>query len=83
MNPMTPDKLKIAFDLVADPKDWRAPINAVVLVEARDAVGVTLGEIAAAIVHYTATKPDIFVLTVPAGAVVFRAEGYRAGPAGP
>lgn len=77
------DRLKIAFDLVADPKDWRAPIYAVVLVEARDAVNVTVDEISAAITHYTATVPQVHVLSSPSGALLFKAAGYREGPAGP
>lgn len=68
--------LEAAFHIVANPKDWKAPIDTVI------AAHPTLLEmIADAIVHFTATVPT-FVETEH-GRVRVRAAGYRAGPAGP
>jgi hypothetical protein len=70
----TETELSAAFDLVADPCDWRAPVNAVVDSE-------HWGAVQAAVRFYTATEPT-YDLTVSRKLLV-RAAGYRAGPAGP
>jgi hypothetical protein len=62
------------FDLVANPADWKAPIDAVVPIKT------DLAMLVDAIEWFTATKPTITY----AGADGFHvaAIGYRAGPAG-
>jgi len=67
-----PVDLKAAFDLVANSKDWKAPVDAVVPV-AMD------GVVAAAVEFYTATKASFAVVK---GGLRVSAAGYRAGPAG-
>jgi len=88
-------ELKEAFDKVADPDDWRAPIDRVV-------PEVDLEVTKSAIIFYTATEPMVeewtggktysTALSFDPGVVkltlrgpLFRveSEGYRAGPAGP
>ena len=62
------------FRLVADPKDWKAPIDAKV------PKNLDLNALQDAIVHFTATEPTF----VTSGDYVqVKAAGYRAGPAGP
>lgn len=68
----TQEQLQRAFDAVANPQDWKAPIEAVIESSAWQLTK-------AAIVHFTATQPTLkanddgrFVVTAP---------GYRAGPA--
>jgi hypothetical protein len=67
-------KLNDAFDKVHNPKDWRAPIRAVV--KKKD-----LATAIEAIEYFTATQ----VTVKPAGKNIFRVSsvGYRMGPAGP
>lgn len=67
-------RLSDCFDAVANPDDWRAPIDAIV--EAVD-----LNDTIQAVIHYTASTPII----VDDGPGKYRlyAQGYRAGPAGP
>lgn len=72
--PFSTRALKRAFDAVADPADWRNPIDAMIPAGHRDVT-------AAAIDFYTATPAsfadvdgDFFNVT---------AVGYRNGPAGP
>jgi hypothetical protein len=67
--------LRDAFDRVATPEDWRAPICAVVPCYLRDVVR-------AAVIFYTATVPS-FHETAGGRNVQVRAIGYRNGPAGP
>ena len=72
-------RLEAAFNMVADPNDWRAPIDAYV---PKDTDLVLLEE---AIVFYTATTPT-FTVALGKDQVMrirVRADGYRAGPAGP
>lgn len=70
--------LKSTFDRLADPDDWRGPIDATIEAEFRR-------EVEAAVIFYTATVPTF----EPAGTrgkvklVRVRSEGYRMGPAGP
>lgn len=80
----TEPELHAAFDRVADPDDWRAPINAIV---PEEELPVTL----AAIEFFTATKgkaePSKWEVVPPEGEVKkcvrVTAAGYRNGPAGP
>lgn len=79
--------LTAAFNQVKNPKDWKAPINAIVNVASTDTIGV--GLYLDAIEYFTATKPELFLLdrvTLGGGQEVdkFRivSEGYRLGPAG-
>lgn len=82
--------LAAAFDLVADAKDWRAPIRAFVTAAQLDESGLTLNNVIEAVTHYTATgarvhpiaKGERHELGEGPGYVV-TAKGYRAGPAGP
>jgi len=66
--------LKHVFDQLCDPKDWKAPITAVVTGEA---VLVSV----AAIEFYTATIPTVSGPTQNMKYVI-ESEGYRQGPAG-
>lgn len=73
---LTEAELHQAFNLVADPDDWRAPINALV----------GPGELEAAITaieFFTATIPTVEVVSVPERVYRVRSVGYRNGPAGP
>lgn len=63
-----------AFDVVCDPDDWRAPIDAEVAVEE---VPVTV----AAIEYFTATS--VRVTRCHTDRCRVRSVGYRSGPAGP
>lgn len=71
----TVDQLSTAFDQVADPADWRAPIAATIAAE-------DFGLVSAAVEFYTATK---VVVDRQCGEreLVVSAIGYRDGPAGP
>lgn len=63
-----------AFDLVADPDDWRAPIRA--FCRAADVKAVQ-----EAVTYFTATTATA-VLIPFVGQFYITAVGYRAGPAG-
>ncbi len=78
MTTFSQTQLSAAFDLLCDPSDWRAPIDALV-----PATGVELA--IAAIEHFTATTPKVGLARYPVGLKVWRVSsvGYRAGPAGP
>ena len=71
-------QLDTAFTLLADPADWRGPIDALV---AETGVGLAI----AAIEHFTATSPNVALAQNPVDNRVWRvtSEGYRNGPAGP
>ena len=72
--PFTQAQLEAAFDLLADPDDWKAPIAAWVSGESvRIAV--------AAIQHFTATDPTVELDTFNMRYLI-SSVGYRAGPAG-
>ncbi len=71
---MTHAELSAAFDTVADPSDWRAPIEAFVDAPA-------YARIAAAVEFFTATKLSWVML--PNGRFAVTSIGYRNGPAGP
>lgn len=78
------ETLKKAFDKVKDPRDWKAPINAVVKSE-------DIGAVWEAVVFYTATQPEIiaqdYILENSGEFKIYcyrvKSEGYRNGPAGP
>lgn len=70
-------ELQRAFDRVANPKDWKAPIAAKLST-------LTMTEkilITCAVEFFTATRPTFY--TTGSGTVLVHADGYRAGPAGP
>lgn len=68
------DELEAAFNLVADPNDWKAPIDAWVEHYKYDLV-------AEAIEYFTATEPRLGGLQNGWKRII--ATGYRNGPAGP
>jgi hypothetical protein len=70
---ITRGNLEKAFNKVCDPRDWRAPIKAVV---ADKDLALTIK----AIDFFTACVP---VVTFTGGEFVIECEGYRNGPAGP
>jgi len=70
-------ELRKAFDRVADPRDWRNPIDTEIYVETREEVEL----IKEAITFFTATVPTADGWL--GGKVRFKSEGYRNGPAGP
>ena len=75
------EDLDQAFELVADPTDWRAPIDKVITMP--DVIyGAT---IKAAVEFFTATPARIKLLSINCGkpSVRIQSIGYRAGPAGP
>ncbi len=63
------------FNLVADPKDWRNPIDAVI---DRD----DFCDIEDAVLFYTSAGLKI-VESLPGGKIRVTGVGYRNGPAGP
>jgi hypothetical protein len=63
-----------AFDLVADPDDWKAPVDG--FIDEVDLVAV-----AAAVTYFTATVARATPGPIP-GRYHITADGYRAGPAG-
>ena len=72
----TEDELFAAFDAVADPYDWRAPIDS--YVDPAD-----VNRIVFAIKHYTATVPTLTVHQLKGVQLIrVRSIGYRMGPAG-
>lgn len=86
--------LRAAFDALANPADWRAPIDATIDVldfarshGVEDKQGLSLAF--AAIVFFTSSEPCAHYCGTPdaAGGEAFRfhitAAGYRNGPAGP
>ncbi len=69
---------KAAFDFVADPKDWRAPIDA--LVSDYEACSYSADVIVDAVRFFTSTH---CTYTRVANGLRFEAIGYRGGPCGP
>ena len=67
-------ELRVAFDAICDPTDWKAPISAAVR-------GEMVLPCVAAIQYYTATTPTVG-LDVQSMTYIIQSEGYRAGPAG-
>lgn len=72
--PFTEKELDWAFGLVADPSDWKAPIDARV---AKDLVH----QVVSAIRFYTAAPIEVFPTEHP-GSYRVTSCGYRLGPAG-
>lgn len=71
----TKEELEAAFDLVADPADWRGPIHALVKLDEKELV-------ACAIAFFTGTEATFKLL--PSGLhYAVRSVGYRNGPCGP
>ena len=70
----TQAQLSDAFDAVANPHDWKAPICVAV-------PGEHVSIVVAAIQFYTATEPTI-ELCISNMRYVITSEGYRNGPAG-
>lgn len=68
------EELEAAFNLVANPDDWKAPIYKIL-----PNMGTDVRLIRAAICHFTATIPQI---KFGYDTVVVSSIGYRAGPAG-
>ena len=68
------EKHELAFHLVADPVDWRRPIDAIV-------PAAKLVDVVRAIQYYTATETIVSVATN--GQFRVQSIGYRMGPAGP
>lgn len=79
MDKLHQERLKKAFDAVCDPYDWRAPIGKYLPLTTVDAVG-GFELIREAIIHFTATVPEIQPWNE---GFFFKAKGYREGPAGP
>lgn len=72
--------LQNAFDLVADPDDWKGPILFRFSIFDLVRTGVTLPEVLYGIKHFTATAP--LLEAAGNGWYTVSAEGYRMGPAG-
>ena len=70
----TEAELRLAFDAVKDPQDWKAPIAA-------EMPGEVVMPVVAAIKFYTATVPTVS-LDVTTMRYYITSPGYRAGPAG-
>ncbi len=69
------DQLAAAFDRVRDPRDWKAPILAVIPVEERPLVE-------KAVRWFTETTPEFDPAPGATDRLVVRAAGYRLGPSG-
>lgn len=76
-------ELNDAFNLVADPRDWKAPINSWIRGGNRaDGLDIALlAKIAAAVEFFTGGKAK-FGCDISGANVKVTAAGYRAGPAG-
>lgn len=72
----TREELQRAFDQLANPKDWRAPIGPVNI--PRDKLDLA----SAAVEFFTATEVKVVVDWPEAEDITIEATGYRAGPAG-
>lgn len=75
------DVLKRAFDAVANPADWKAPIDARVTRDVLARANVTIEDILEAVEFFTATTATVSTPDMH-GARSVRADGYRRGPAG-
>jgi hypothetical protein len=69
------EQLAAAFDRVRDPRDWQAPIQAVIPVVERPLVE-------KAVVWFTNTVPEFMPAPEAPDRLLVRAPGYRLGPAG-
>lgn len=76
--------LRVTFDLLANPDDWKAPVRRAVDLADLNAAGATLLTIFEAVLHYTATVPTCRAIQDEQGELVgyyVQADGYRAGAA--
>lgn len=76
---------QVAFDHIANPQDWKAPIHATVTIHEHDAI--SLGIYVDAVMYFTATEPSIYIVdgfNEKTRTATYRivSEGYRLGPAG-
>jgi hypothetical protein len=69
------DQLATAFDRVRDPRDWKAPIEAMIPVSDR-------GVVEKAVLWFTNTVPTFAAAEATPDRLVVRAPGYRGGPVG-
>lgn len=69
------DQLASAFDRVRDPRDWKAPIEAVIPASER-------GVVEKAVLWFTNTVPTFAPAETTPDRLVVRATGYRGGPVG-
>lgn len=69
------EQLASAFDRVRDPRDWKAPIRAVILASDRSLVE-------KAVLWFTNTVPTFTAAESGRDRLVVRAVGYRGGPVG-
>jgi hypothetical protein len=69
------EQLASAFDRVRDPRDWKAPIRAVIPVVERPVVE-------KAVLWFTETEPRFEAIPGETDRLIVVAAGYRLGPAG-
>jgi hypothetical protein len=69
------EQLAAAFDRVRNPRDWKAPIRAVIPVTQRPVVE-------KAVLWFTDTVPEFVAAPGETDRLVVSAPGYRHGPAG-
>jgi hypothetical protein len=69
------EQLAAAFDRVRNPRDWKAPIQAVIPAAERPVVE-------KAVLWFTDTVPVFMAAAGATDRLVVRAPGYRLGPAG-
>ncbi len=69
------EQLAGAFDRVRNPRDWKAPIRAVIRADERLVVE-------KAVLWFTETTPEFVPASGGSERLVVRALGYRRGPAG-
>ena len=81
----TQDELRHAFDHVANPLDWRAPLNRIVRLKdiGDGSPEFEAARIRHAVAFFTATDATILKCEGATGWVRVTATGYRDGPAGP
>lgn len=70
------ERLAKAFDKVRNPRDWKAPIHAIIPVEERPVVE-------KAVIWFTGTVPEFVVAPEATDRLVVKAQGYRLGAGGP
>ena len=71
-----PDVMQtVFFEQIANKKDWKKPINAVIVAASKALVE-------EAIIHFTATIPTFEPVKNRPSYLRVRSEGYRMGPAG-
>jgi hypothetical protein len=75
-------KMKKAFALVADPRDWRAKIDTILTSKKLEKAGLTVEDVKQAVRHFTGTEAKVVVGYYSHNYTV-TAIGYRNGPCGP